>query len=174
MSVSDIENRDQRFLRPVAKECGQGYGGYDGRQNKEHPRKHELLRLRIDTGLRSPQDDQPEKLYGCEVWRNLDWLVDQDKSVFDLSQQENLQAALLGVFDSQISGGKRYDLASLARRRANATYFQSHGVDDAIGLSFAVDMTPLLKDSSKDPEEFIQEFIHRFSQDVSYRIEQMR
>jgi len=40
---------------------------------------------------------------------------------------ENLQFALLGVFESQIAGGKRYDLALMGRRRANATYFESHG-----------------------------------------------
>jgi len=61
------------------------------------------------------------------VWRDLDWLVDSDKAPFDVSEHENLQAALLGVFDSQIAGGKRYDLASMGRRRANATYFESHG-----------------------------------------------
>ncbi len=40
-------------------------------------------------------------------------LPDEDKVAFDLSAQENLQMALLGVFDSQISGGKRYDLATM-------------------------------------------------------------
>ena len=35
-------------------------------------------------------------------------------------------AALIGVFDSQIAGGKRHDLAVLGRRRANATYNASH------------------------------------------------
>ena len=54
-------------------------------------------------------------MLGCEVWRDLDWMMDVDKVAFDCSAHENLQAALLAVFDSQISGGKRYDLASLAR-----------------------------------------------------------
>ena len=83
---------------------------------------------------RCPPAERPEKLYGCEVWRDLDWLTDEDKVVFDVSAHENLQAALLGVFDSQICGGKRYDLATLGRRRAHATYFASHGTDDATGL----------------------------------------
>ena len=100
-------------------------------------------------------------------------MVDSDKTILDLSQQENLQAALLGVYDSQISGGKRYDLASLARRRANATYFESHGVDVTAGLSFAMDMTLLLTDTNKSTSEFIQEFIHRFSQEVNDRLVRM-
>ena len=45
---------------------------------------------------------------------------------FDLSAHESLQAALIGVFDSQICGGKRYDLATQGRRRAHATYAASH------------------------------------------------
>jgi LmbE family N-acetylglucosaminyl deacetylase len=118
-------------------------------------------------------NDRPQKLYGCEVWRGLDWMVDNDKTTLDLSQQENLQAALLGVYDSQISGGKRYDLASLSRRRANATYFESHGVDVTTGLSFAMDMTALLTDPDKSPSDFVQEFIFRFAQDVSDRLTRM-
>ena len=135
---------------------------------------HVAVALRVIASIRSlPEDERPQKLYGCEVWRGLDWMVDSDKTILDLSQQENLQAALLGVYDSQISGGKRYDLASLARRRANATYFESHGVDVTAGLSFAMDMTLLLTDTNKSTSEFIQEFIHRFSQEVNDRLVRM-
>ena len=42
-----------------------------------------------------------------------------------------LPADLLRVFQSQIAGGKRYDLASLGRRLANATFFESHAVDQS-------------------------------------------
>ena len=93
-------------------------------------------------------------------------MLDEDKATFDLSEQENLQAALLGVFDSQISGGKRYDLASLARRRANATYFASHNVDDYTGLSYAMNLTPLVTNPDLDIQEFIQSYINRFAQEV--------
>ena len=70
---------------------------------------------------RLPHDARPKQLVGCEAWRDLDWLRDEDKLLFDLSGHANLQASLLGVFDSQISGGKRYDLAAEGRRRAHAT-----------------------------------------------------
>jgi len=115
-------------------------------------------------------EKRPQKLYACEVWRSLDWLLDSDKVPFDLSRQENLQSALLGVYDSQISGGKRYDLASLARRRANATYFESHEVDVQTGLSFGLDMSVLIQSDDLDPAEFIQTYIQKFSQDVSDRL----
>ena len=135
---------------------------------------HVAVALRTIDAIRSlPATERPQKLYGCEVWRDLDWLPDQDKVCFDLSQPENLQAALLGVFDSQIAGGKRYDLASLGRRRANATYFESHGVDLTSGLSFAMDLTPLLVEPFIDIEPYVDEFIQRFSQDVRTRIRAM-
>ena len=96
---------------------------------------HVGVALRVIEALRRlDQAERPARLVGCEVWRALDWMVDPDKVLLDVSDHENLQSALLGVFDSQIVGGKRYDLASMGRRRANATYFESHGVDDTTGL----------------------------------------
>lgn len=123
---------------------------------------------------RLPMAERPHKLYGCEVWRDLDWMVDSDKMGFDLSAQENLQAALVGVFDSQISGGKRYDLASQARHRTNATYFKPHSVDTTTGIAFAMDMTLLIRDDTKDPLDFIREFLQRFMRDVEERLGRMR
>jgi LmbE family N-acetylglucosaminyl deacetylase len=135
---------------------------------------HVAVTRRVLSAIRSlPQDNRPEKLFGCEVWRDLDWMVDEDKVPFDLTDHENLQAALLGVFDSQISGGKRYDLASLGRRRANATYFASHGVDRTLGLSYGMDLTPLIVDTNIDPAVFVQEFIQRFSEDVIRRFKRI-
>jgi LmbE family N-acetylglucosaminyl deacetylase len=132
---------------------------------------HVAVALRTIEAIRSlPAEERPQSLYGCEVWRDLDWLVDADKVAFDLSGHENLQAALLGVFDSQICGGKRYDLATLGRRRANATYFESHGTDVATAMSFAMDLTPLIRDVSRDVPAYVQGFVERFAQDVSGRL----
>ncbi len=117
-----------------------------------------------------PAPARPHKLYGFEVWRDLDWMLDTDKVPFDLSAHESLQAALVGVFNSQIAGGKRYDLASLGRRKANATYAESHGVDTYQGLSYAMDLTPLLQDTSLDVNAFVQSYIQRFANDVAERI----
>ena len=80
-------------------------------------------------------DKRPKKLYGCEVWRDLGWMQDEEKIVFDVSKMDSIQNALVAVFDSQVSGGKRYDLATMGRRVANATYFTSHATDNATGLS---------------------------------------
>lgn len=135
---------------------------------------HVAVALRVVEAARSlAPAERPQRLYGCEVWRGLDWLMDADKVMMDLSDQECLQAALLGVFDSQISGGKRYDLASLARRRANATYSESHQVDASTGLSFAMDLTPLMDADRTSPDEWVQTFIQRFAQDVTGRIQRL-
>lgn len=132
---------------------------------------HVAVALRVIAALRSlPEADRPQKLYGCEVWRDLDWMIDADKRPMDLSRHENLQAALLGVFDSQIAGGKRYDLATLGRRRANATYYESHGLDTSLGLSYAMDLTPLIQDVHLDIAAYIQAYIDRFARDVSDRL----
>jgi hypothetical protein len=90
--------------------------------------------------------------------------------VFRLDERENIAAALVGVFDSQIAGGKRYDLATLARRRAHATYYQSHTVDTAQMINFGVDLTPLIENERLDPAEYIGEFVQRFADDVSSRV----
>ena len=135
---------------------------------------HVSVALRVIDALRRlDQSERPARLVGCEVWRALDWMADSDKVLMNVSDHENLQMALLGVFDSQIVGGKRYDLASMGRRRANATYFESHGVDATTGLSYAMDMTSLMNDTSKDPVIFANEFIQRFEQDVNDRIRRL-
>jgi LmbE family N-acetylglucosaminyl deacetylase len=132
---------------------------------------HVAVALRVIEALRKlDQVERPERVVGCEVWRALDWMVDSDKVMMDLSAHENLQFALLGVFDSQIAGGKRYDLASMGRRRANATYFGSHGVDETTGLNYGMDMTALMNDPNLDPVEFVGQFIQRFATDVQERI----
>ena len=94
-------------------------------------------------------------------------MLDTDKTLLDVSGRPNLAAAIGGIFDSQIAGGKRYDLAVQGRRLSNATFFDSHSSDDAEQLWFAMDLTPLVKDPDLDPVEFTTAFIRRFEEDVS-------
>jgi len=135
---------------------------------------HVASSLRLIEAIRSlPDNRRPQKIYGCEVWRDLDWLTDEDKTAFDISGHPNLQVSLVGIFDSQICGGKRYDLATIGRRRANATYFASHSTDIATAMIFAMDLTPLIKNMEMDIDRFIQEYIDRFKQDVADRIKRL-
>jgi LmbE family N-acetylglucosaminyl deacetylase len=126
---------------------------------------HSLAALRA-----LPRDLHPELVLGCEVWRDLDWLCDDDKQILDVGAHPNLAAALIGVFDSQISGGKRYDLATAGRRLAHATYHTSHQTDQHQGLSWALDLTPLLRDPSITIRAYTRRYIERFQQDVDSRL----
>lgn len=90
--------------------------------------------------------------------------------MFDVHERENLALALVGVFDSQICGGKRYDLATWGRRRANATYLASHSVDESTAVIYGVNLTPLMDDEALDPGEFMLGFIDRFRQEVTARL----
>jgi glucosamine-6-phosphate deaminase len=40
-----------------------------------------------------PRDQRPQQVIGCEVWRNLDWLPDDQKVLMDVSGRDNLAAA---------------------------------------------------------------------------------
>ncbi len=113
---------------------------------------------------------RPQKVVGCEVWRDLDWLPDEDKVAMDVSGRENLALALVGLFDSQIAGGKRYDLATNGRRRANATYFASHAVDEASHMIFGMDLTPLIQDDSLDIVDYVLNYIDKFRTDVKEKL----
>lgn len=114
-----------------------------------------------------PAAERPKQLIGCEVWRGLDWLCDNRKVLMNTDSHPNLAAALSGVFDSQIAGGKRYDLAVQGRRRANATFFESHAVDESREVIYGIDLTPLVLDDSLSPAAFIQEAIDSFARSVT-------
>jgi len=113
----------------------------------------------------------PEKIYGCEVWRDLDWMCDEDKIAMDVDDRENIASSLVGVFDSQICGGKRYDLAAAGRRRANATFSTSHGVDQSSSLSYAMDLTHLILNKEVNIAEYTKAYIQKFMDNVVNKIE---
>ena len=129
---------------------------------------HVGVLMRVLEALRELEPEElPAKLIGCEVWRNLDWLSDEKKVVMDTSENKELQAQLVDVFVSQVQGGKNYTDAILGRRAANATFFASHATDKATGLSFGMDMTPLMMDKDFDPSEFVKGFLQDFQENVA-------
>jgi hypothetical protein len=114
--------------------------------------------------------ERPAAVYGCEVWRGLDWMDDDDKVPLDVGRRETLSAGLISVYDSQVEGGKRYDLATVGRRRANASYFQSHATDEADELWFAMDLTPLVRDETLDVGRFVLGHVDKFRASVEAKI----
>lgn len=136
---------------------------------------HVAVFLRSLEAIRAlPLNKRPKKAFAYEGWRNLDWLCDSEKIALDASKFPNLAAALTGLFDSQISGGKRYDLAIAGRRRSNATFHDSHSVDNCDAVNWAVNLTALIENENLSVETFVLDFIERFRKDVLQRLRRLK
>jgi LmbE family N-acetylglucosaminyl deacetylase len=132
---------------------------------------HVAVFLRTLEALRAlPADQRPKRVLGGEVWRDLDWMVDADKVALDSGRRPDLALALLQVFDSQISGGKRYDLAAAGRRLAHATFHTSHATDRLKGITWAMDLTPLVNDPGLDVTAFALDYLEHLRADMANRI----
>lgn len=132
---------------------------------------HVGVTLRAIHALRALHGEyRPEKVYGCEVWRDLDWLPDERKQALPVSERANIAASLVGVFDSQVTGGKRYDLATQGRRLAHATYYASHATDVETALTYAMDLTPLIDDPGLPVAGYVVGFIDQLRADVEQRL----
>jgi LmbE family N-acetylglucosaminyl deacetylase len=132
---------------------------------------HVAVFLRCLQALRAlPARRRPRQVLGCEVWRNLDWLVDADKVLLDDSAQPARAARLIGAFQSQIAGGKSYDLAIAGRRLANATFHTSHATDRASAVTWAMDLTSLVTNPKLSVEKFTLAHLDRLREDIRIRL----
>jgi LmbE family N-acetylglucosaminyl deacetylase len=135
---------------------------------------HVAVALRVVAAIRRlPAERRPRRVIGCEVWRDLDWLCDADKVMMPVDGRPSIADALLSVFQSQIGGGKRYDLAVRGRRLANATFFESHLVDGPQAVIWGMDLTPLVEDPAMNPATFASRHVDRFAADVKARLARM-
>ena len=119
---------------------------------------------------RLPKEQKPETFLGAEVWGKLDWLSSTQKLTLDSGRREHLAQALIGVFDSQIAGGKRYDLGEIGHRHANATYGESHTSDEFSQASLAVDLSGLLDDPARSARQFALNAVERFRDETEQRL----
>ncbi len=113
-----------------------------------------------------PIGQRPSELYGCEVWQDLDWLNDDEKVRLDVSGNNDLAEALINCHASQVTPAKRYDLATLGRRRANATYSDSHSNTPGAYVTHAMDLSLLILDDEINLQDFVAGKIHDFEQSV--------
>jgi len=128
---------------------------------------HLSIALKVINAIRElPPSERPKKLYGCEVWRSLDWLVFSDRVIFDASANPNIASALIEVYNSQISGNKEYHKATIGRRHANATLHSSNSADSIENSILGMDLTPLIVDPSIDIIAFARGFIERFNMEA--------
>jgi LmbE family N-acetylglucosaminyl deacetylase len=136
---------------------------------------HVAVLLRCLEAIRTlPPERRPRRVLGCEVWRDLDWLADADKVALDTSGLPELAPELLKVFDSQVAGGKRYDLAAIGRRQANATFHTSHATDRMSAITWAMDLTPLVVDDSLAVGDFVLAHVERLRADIAARIARLQ
>lgn len=139
----------------------------------KHP-THVAVFLRCIEALRAlPLEKRPRRVLGCEVWRDLDWLPDEKKVALDASARPELAAQLLRVFDSQIASGKRYDLAALGRRAANATFHTSHAVDRMSAVTWAMDLTPLVQNETLRPLDFTLKHVDGLRSDIETQLREL-
>lgn len=127
---------------------------------------HVAVCLRVIKALRRTPDKKVKEFIGCEVWRGLDWLPDDEKVLMDVSENPDLQKALLQAHRSQTVGGKNYLEAVMGRRTANATFLDPHDTDRAKGLVYGMDLMPLLDDPQLDPLEYMRALTRRFQDEV--------
>jgi LmbE family N-acetylglucosaminyl deacetylase len=136
---------------------------------------HVAVLLRCLEAMRMlPRERRPRRVLGCEVWRDLDWLADADKVALDTSGLPELAPELLKVFDSQVAGGKRYDVAAIGRRQANATFHTSHATDRMSAITWAMDLTPLVQDETLSLSDFVLAHLERLRTDVAARIARLQ
>lgn len=139
----------------------------------KHPTHVAVCLATLEAILRIPPYSRPKKLYGCEVWRDLDWLNADDKIGLDVSGHPQLAEELNACFQSQIAGGKDYGKAVIGRRRANATFFDSHSTDTVDQLWYALDLTPLIEEDAPSVEDFMESKLSSFSQNVMGQLAQL-
>ena len=128
----------------------------------------EAMRRVTHPGTGAYQDDQEfMAFHGI-----LEWLPDSAKVLMDVSGKDNPAAVLNGLLDSRIAAGKRYDLATLGRRAANAAFSDSHSADASTQPVFGMDLTPLVADDPMDILEYVCGFIDHFQTDVCEELSQ--
>lgn len=132
----------------------------------KHPTHRAVFSAVVEALRRLPAKHHPKRFLGGEVWRSLDWVTNEDKIALDVSAHPELSQKLITLFDSQISGGKRYDLAAQGRRYANATFATPHLVDQVTQVIYAIDLMPLLKNPQLSVKEFALGFVERFGKEI--------
>lgn len=136
-----------------------------------HPTHVSACLAALEAIKRLPDDKKPQKVLGCEVWRGLDWLPDKYRIALNVSGKEALQSRLMACFSSQ-NACKRYDLASLARQTANATYNESHAVDVARSITFAMDLTDVAY-GKESLDKLCNQILLDFAVEVRYNLGHM-
>lgn len=131
-----------------------------------HPTHLGVAVATIEAIRELPEEERPEYVYGCEVWRGLTWLPESFRLAFDIADHADLAIRLASVFQSQIAAGKRYDIALSGRRRPNASFEKSVEVNTATDVVYALDLNPLIHDPLRPIKSFVEEFADAFKKQL--------
>ncbi len=154
LSDTTLEDGLILFFKKVNPEVIYTHNPFD-----KHPTHQAVVQKVLSACLKLPEHQRPKKIFGCEVWRGLDWIPDSCKVILDCSGHEEFHLNLLNIFKSQIAGGKRYDLATVGRMRANATFFESHSIDNATHVTYAIDLSTILNKNGPTFQRWRDDFL---------------
>jgi hypothetical protein len=101
-------------------------------------------------------------------------MVDEDKVAFDATTHTGLLADLLSSYESQLAGGKSYDLATAGRHLAHATFSDPHTTTTPGAVGYAMDLTPLIRDDSLSVAAYVESRIERMRRETVDRIDGYR
>lgn len=113
----------------------------------------------------------PDHVYGCEVWRSLDWLAHCDRMALHVRDPEHLSERLIHVYRSQYMHDRQYEIALLGRRIVNATHQENHSLGADHQVEFAVDLMPLIHDPNLEMEAYVRHILSHFETDVFTRVD---
>jgi len=131
----------------------------------KHPTHLAVLAASVAAIKRLPPEQRPQKVYGCEVWRDLDWLPDDQKIYLPTDRYPKLAHDLIELFQSQISAGVAYHHGTLGRRSANATFADPHFVKKGDSFTLAVELMPVINDEITLQDLALRE-VERFRHEV--------
>jgi LmbE family N-acetylglucosaminyl deacetylase len=113
-----------------------------------HPTHVRSCFAALEALRRLPQPKRPAHVFGCEVWRNIDWIPASKKTLRPLGQKElELQVRLAQVFESQADpmSAKNYVQALVGRKTANAVFQEGLTRDAGIAQEVYFDLNNWVK-----------------------------
>ncbi len=124
------------------------------------------LNVVVKAILEMPLIDRPKQLFGCEVWRGLDWLPSKFKLVWPIDDSGALRDQLTQCFPSQSGRSKNYAQAIKGRRQCNATFLDGYQKDQFQHAEYGIDLGVLIGEKPKSLASFCEEVLEEFQQEI--------
>ncbi len=122
-------------------------------------------KIAIESIRQSKYKGKIKMLYGVELWRDLDWIPENEQILLDVSGSKDFAMDLLSFFPSQ-NQSKMYNKGFCGRVVANATFSNSHSNSLASEQIRAIDMTKLVFADKNAVRAFVDEQLGKFKQEI--------